>query len=153
MHTMLAVARSAHADEDRCDAVEVVEGVIEHAHVKPGITLRADPPHSVPAVAAPRAGVAAALAPLVDNAVQHARSSVRITLRAERARVLVTVEDDGPGVAEELRDLIFEPGQTSRDGGAGLGLALGRRIAHSMGAEIHERGNGHGAFVRDLPSD
>jgi signal transduction histidine kinase len=65
--------------------------------------------------------------------------------------VLLHVEDDGDGVDPEDREAIFTPGHTSAPGGAGLGLALSRRLAHSVGGEVGERGNGHGHFVLSLP--
>jgi two-component system OmpR family sensor kinase len=47
----------------------------------------------------------------------------------------VTVEDDGEGVPEEVGD-VFEPGvRDQRSEGAGLGLALARRLARSVGGD------------------
>lgn len=77
-----------------------------------------------------------ALAPLVSNAVRLARTRVRVSTRAEPGGLLaVLVEDDGPGVQEQQREAIFRPGQTSGTG-AGLGLALARRIARSGGGDV-----------------
>jgi signal transduction histidine kinase len=80
------------------------------------------------------------VAPLIDNAARHARA--RVTLSAARAggRVIVSVRDDGPGVEAEDRDLIFEPGRGSPGAnghrGAGLGLALARRLARAAGGDV-----------------
>ena len=60
--------------------------------------------------------------------------------------------DDGPGVAEERRDDVFEPGVTYREGGAGLGLGIARRVARSFGGEITlAEGNGGACFVVSMP--
>ena len=78
-------------------------------------------------------------------------------------RVRFTVTDSGPGVPEEARARIFEP-FTHADpshggsalGGAGLGLAIVRRLADAHGAEIGvEDAAGGGArfwFTAALPA-
>ncbi|MCW2849946.1 MAG: Sensor histidine kinase [Marmoricola sp.] len=77
-----------------------------------------------------------ALTPLVTNAARMARTQMRLTAgRRPDGSIGLTVEDDGPGVEESRRDLIFSPGETS-GGGAGLGLALSRRIARVSGGDV-----------------
>jgi signal transduction histidine kinase len=76
-----------------------------------------------------------ALAPLVDNAARHGRSTVRLSAQREGDRIAVSVEDDGAGVPEEVGD-VFEPGvRDASSEGAGLGLALARRLARSVGGD------------------
>ncbi|HET7233725.1 MAG TPA: ATP-binding protein [Longimicrobium sp.] len=56
--------------------------------------------------------------------------------------VCVQVEDTGAGIAPEQLERVFEPfvqvesGYTRRHEGAGLGLAISRRLARSMGGEV-----------------
>jgi len=78
---------------------------------------------------------------LIDNALRYgARAGKAVTVRlAREPRIEITVEDEGPGIPEEERSRIFErfhrlPG--SAPGGAGLGLAIVREIAHLHGAEV-----------------
>ncbi len=76
-----------------------------------------------------------ALAPVLDNA---RRVSAHVVISAGPSRpgyIDVYVDDDGPGIARDERERIFEPGRTSGDG-AGLGLALSRRVARSMGGDV-----------------
>jgi len=78
------------------------------------------------------------LAPLVENACRYGRRSVRVSVAAEDGAVEFTVRDDGPGVPAEKRERIFEPGVGGGDpgGGAGLGLALSRRLARAARGDV-----------------
>jgi signal transduction histidine kinase len=73
---------------------------------------------------------------LLDNALRHART--RVELRVSGSRVEVT--DDGPGFAEEDLPHVFEPlyrGDKARGGGgAGLGLAIARRLVRAHGGDV-----------------
>jgi signal transduction histidine kinase len=62
------------------------------------------------------------------------------------------VEDDGSGVSVDQAELIFSPGHTSTREGAGLGLALARRLAQSIGGAVRAEPRHHGCFVVDLPA-
>ena len=81
---------------------------------------------------------------LAGNAVKFVGAGGVLVL-AERAgedRLRFTVSDTGPGVPEHLRDSIFEafaqadPSEGARQGGAGLGLAIARRLAEAMDCEL-----------------
>lgn len=74
-------------------------------------------------------------------------------------RLRLTVEDTGPGVSQSDRDRIFEAfAQADAShadlGGAGLGLAIARRLARAMGGEVgvdtttfaESRGGGGASF-------
>jgi len=58
-----------------------------------------------------------------------------IRARVERTQMEVSFEDDGPGVPASDRQRIFEPGVSTR-GGAGLGLAVSKRIIEQHGGHI-----------------
>lgn len=96
-----------------------------------------------------------ALAPVLDNALRHCRTSVVVDVGAGPGGPWVSVQDDGPGVPEELVATVFEPGSSGADGhgGAGLGLALARRLARAGGGELRlEHGTVGARFVLDLPT-
>ena len=100
------------------------------------------------------------LQPVVENACRYGRSRVRIRLERDSSRVVYLIEDDGPGVSPDERESIFEPGIRGRAGrasngagGAGLGLALARRLARSASGEIAAEADQEGGrFHVSLPA-
>ena len=77
--------------------------------------------------------------------------------RRQRLDAVVDVEDDGDGLAEDETEVIFEPGVRGAVAatdlrGAGLGLALARRLARSAGGEVVADANDAGGrFSVRLP--
>lgn len=95
--------------------------------------------------------VAQTLNPLLENAIRHARAEVHVAVGAAGGVARVEVADDGPGIAAADRETVFESGVSS-GGGAGLGLALARRLATSVGGDVCVESPGAGArFVVELP--
>src|SRR5262249_9197283 len=80
------------------------------------------------------------LQPGGENACRYATTRVRITIGRSDAAVCYEIKDDGPGVRDDEQERIFEPGvrgtAATSDGGAGLGLALARRLARSVDGEV-----------------
>ncbi len=110
-----------------------------------------------------RLGIAGDLAervlqPVIENACRYGRSGVRVTLARTAEGVTYEVADDGPGVADEDRERIFEPGGRGLAGrangaGAGLGLALARRLARGVtGDVVVAPAASGGRFVVRLPA-
>jgi two-component system OmpR family sensor kinase len=100
------------------------------------------------------------LAPLVENGCRYGRSSVRVWVRRAGSEVLASVEDDGPGVHPGEGEAIFEPGHRGADSGsaavvvtgAGLGLALARRLARAAGGDVEADDQTQGGrFIVRLP--
>ena len=85
---------------------------------------------------------------LVGNAVKYTRNGgVRLEFAGDtdsdgRSRLVVTVRDTGPGISEADQATLFdqfERGAAERDGreeGAGLGLAMVKRLVEAMQGEI-----------------
>ncbi|MFG2662131.1 sensor histidine kinase [Streptomyces sp. NPDC048425] len=96
--------------------------------------------------------------PLFDNALRHARSRVEIRAGTRAGGVRVDITDDGPGVPESFAPHLFQPGRRARPAdrhdGAGLGLPLSRRLARSVGGEVHhdEQHTPGASFVISLPA-
>lgn len=72
---------------------------------------------------------------LLRNAAQVA-DHVQLEGAAHRGEVVITISDDGPGVPAELEDRIFEPFVTDKEQGAGLGLAIVRKVAEVHGGRV-----------------
>jgi signal transduction histidine kinase len=84
---------------------------------------------------------------LVDNAVRHGGGDVEVRVRNGDGRVRVEVADRGPGFRDPER--AFEPlFRDAAAGGAGLGLAIARRLARAHGGDVTAAGRpGGGAVV------
>jgi PAS domain S-box-containing protein len=97
---------------------------------------------------------------LIGNAIDAlagaASGSRRIELRAARRQeqVVIEVEDSGPGVPTEGLSELFEPLNTSKPDGMGLGLAISRSLVRAQGGELsYRRGGvlGGALFAMSLP--
>jgi signal transduction histidine kinase len=91
--------------------------------------------------------------PLIDNAVRYGHSSVSVELSVNGTSAVVVVADDGEGLTEDEADRIFEPGVRGTAAGAdprgaGLGLALARRLVGTVGGEITAQAGPAGARFR-----
>ncbi|MHB8643823.1 MAG: ATP-binding protein [Gaiellaceae bacterium] len=163
LDTLLAAARNnATPTRGTADAWAVAEHTLEAVRgLAAGreIDVVADePPHAL------RVGVAADLAerilqPVVENAFRYGRHSVRVAVERDATNVLYVVEDDGPGIAAAEAEAIFEPGRRGAAGraangdGAGLGLALARRLARGVAGDVAVAAREQGArLVVTLPA-
>lgn len=96
---------------------------------------------------------------LLGNAARHAHDVVRVALRETGADVVLTVDDDGDGIAPEHRERVFDrftrlDEARSRDrGGAGLGLAIVRRVVtlHAGTVHVDDAPSGGASFTVRLP--
>jgi CheY-like chemotaxis protein len=106
-------------------------------------------------VVADRAEVGLAIRCLIENAAEAATSRVTIVARAEPDRYAIAVSDDGAGLPEAIAPRIFDAFFTTKEGRAGLGLNIARRIARRYGGDLgrHPEGaRGQGScMVLTLP--
>jgi two-component system, NtrC family, sensor histidine kinase HydH len=74
---------------------------------------------------------------LVQNALEAtpANGEVSVSVRERGEDAIVEVVDDGSGLPLDLGD-VFEPGITSKSGGAGIGLTIARALARQHGGEL-----------------
>lgn len=98
---------------------------------------------------------------LVLNAIEAMQGKGELTVRIRRAErpawigpaVGIEFADTGPGIAPEIRDCLFDPFETTKEGGSGLGLFISKNIVEQHGGEIEvESAEGEGAtFTVWLP--
>ncbi len=108
------------------------------------VTLRLDAPAALPLVHADLGLIERVLDNLIGNALRHTPGggSVSVRVRSDGARVIVSVVDTGSGIPTEDLPFVFERfyrADKSRNracGGAGLGLAIARRIVELHGSDI-----------------
>jgi len=145
VEALVAAARQeaglSRAASDARDAVRAaVEAVHDEAEAV-GIQTRLSVPDGAVRVAIESELVERIVQPLLDNAVRYGRSRVSVELTVSGTSAVVVVADDGAGLTENEAERIFEPGirgSAAADDprGAGLGLALARRLVRTVGGEI-----------------
>ncbi|MDE3131516.1 MAG: HAMP domain-containing histidine kinase [Acidobacteriota bacterium] len=165
LDTLLAAARAqldprrASSDAAACVHAAIDTGIAREVSGELRVSV-IEPPEPL-RVAVEHDLVERILAPLLDNAARHAQETVEITIAGDGDAVSFTVQDDGPGIPADQREAIFEPGYRVTDSGAtvtlasrgaGLGLALCRRLARTAGGDVHALASEPGArFTVQLP--
>jgi signal transduction histidine kinase len=158
LETLMAAARAeSHGDMGTAEAGEVGEQAIAAcASVArdSGIDLRLAPPDESVRVDVDADTAERILVPLIENGVRYGKTHVQLSLHPNGDSVEFLVNDDGPGIDHLELDRIFEPGfrgeagATSDSPGAGLGLALARRLARAVGGDVEAVENGAGGSFR-----
>lgn len=125
---------------------------LEHAHVE----VELSPGDGVPDARADRNKVKQVLVNLLLNAMQAQARGGQVLVRVALAgpgRVCVEVRDRGPGIGDEELEKVFAPFYTTKQSGAGLGLAVSRGIAEEHGGRLSCRPNDGGGAVFRLELD
>jgi signal transduction histidine kinase len=138
-----------------------VEGLLPQAYAK-GVSLALDETAGPVMVAGDPMLLMRAVENVLDNAVRHTPSGGKVRIGWERhgETAEFSVTDTGPGIP--LADLphLFTPfyrGESSRNrrtGGAGLGLAIARRLLQAHGGDLTASNveNGGARFTGTLPT-
>jgi signal transduction histidine kinase len=89
---------------------------------------------------------------LVSNAIEASGfgATVELTCRRQCERVIVQVLDRGPGAPIDLLPTLMEPGITTKDNAAGLGLTVARALAAQHGGALRVGNRDGGGFVAEL---
>jgi signal transduction histidine kinase len=132
---------------------------MQHVASAKQIELSCEHETTVPPVYADRDRIDQVLGNLIGNAVRFTPRGGRVRVGAERAgeRVRFSVADTGVGIDPADLPHVFDrfwQAKRSREGGAGLGLAIARGIVAAHGGEMwveSERGSGS-TFFFTLPT-
>ncbi len=97
-------------------------------------------PGSLPALMADATQIRQVLFNLLNNAIDAAAETsngvVSIRCYHDRATIEIEVNDNGKGIASEIAEHVFEPFQTTKPCGLGLGLPLSLRIVNAHGGQL-----------------
>lgn len=161
---LFAFTRDDDAQADlHLEAVSVVKLLedvttgLEHAARIRNVTFELDGDRET-AVTVDRERVKRALTNILDNALRYSPPGAAVELgwqALDDSRVELAVRDHGDGIDPDLLPHVFEPGirgtasGAGQDGGAGLGLAIAKRLLEHQGAGVaaHTRADG-GAEIR-----
>jgi signal transduction histidine kinase len=131
------------APTDIAPLVEGLRGQYALAAAQKGLDLAIDVQPGLPEAIVEAESLKKILANVVGNAIKFTEEGrITIAARATDSTVEIAVTDTGIGIPPEALDLIFEEFRqvdsslNRRFGGAGLGLAIARRIAEMQGAQL-----------------
>ena len=134
----LTLARSGHPEGEavEADLAVLAQGAVEAARAA-GQRAALGETEPLRAVVHPSA-LTRALGNLIANADRHAGGGT-VSVRREGGEAVLAVADEGPGLPEGFEPRAFARGEGSRSrttGGAGLGLAIARRVAEAEGGRL-----------------
>lgn len=165
LDTLIAAARGEldphRATSDAGACVRAVAAACARLAAQHAVHVSVAAPQDPPRVAVEQQLVERILTPVVENACRHAKRTVRLTVDRGDNTVRFAVEDDGLGIPEEHREAIFEAGRrlpaahatAAALPGAGLGLALSRRLARTAGGDVRaEQHSGGARLTIELPA-
>lgn len=135
---LLDYARVRAPDRQPVSLVDLLERILGSDWIPPSIRIvRQLPP--VPVIAEVDADqLQAAIGNLVRNAVDAMPDGGELTISLERveSEAVIKVKDCGPGISPQVRGHLFEPLQSTKPLGIGLGLVTARRFIESHGGRI-----------------
>ena len=116
------------------DTLEAMKAQFENRRIETALNL----PTALPTVLVDRAQMEQVFFNLIKNALEAMKDggSLDIEVASDDHDVRVAFSDNGSGMDAATLAHIFEPYQTSKEHGSGLGLMLSRRIVHAHGGEI-----------------
>jgi signal transduction histidine kinase len=160
VETLVAAAQHVIQPQGVADAHEVAEAVVaaysDDASSR-GVDLQLVDSNGLVRVGVDQDIAERILHPVIENALRYGRGEVRVRVARNGSAVLFAVDDNGPGVTPDEQEAIFEPavrgsaGQSTQSG-AGLGLALARRLARAVSGDVEAHPGARGHFVVRLPA-
>jgi signal transduction histidine kinase len=155
-------------DRNQTDVVAIAREVTEDYRAMAdtaGLHLEMEAPPSIGRVETDPVRVRQVLGNLLSNAVKYTPAGGRVQVKAEAVSddavghaIALSIADDGPGVPATLHERVFEEffrvPTTSAADGAGVGLAIARRVSRMLGGDLRlsETPGGGATFTLLLPA-
>lgn len=123
---------------DLADVVRDTMQVLRFVCEREDIHVELDLADNLPKAKGDPETVKQCLVNLVKNSVEAMESGGTLTIRAgqDLSHLTLSVQDNGPGIPEEDRAKVFSPFFSTKDKGAGLGLAMIKKMIEDMGGEV-----------------
>jgi signal transduction histidine kinase len=151
---LLGYVRPLQPDRRPEDLVELTREVVrQKLEATPQIESEVSVSAPIEPVSADAVLMRIALVNLVTNAVQAMPQGGKLTVtlsasrHGQRAAIAIAVRDTGRGIPRDVLPRVFEPFFTTRASGAGLGLAVVRRIVEAHDGVVTAESDGHEGTV------
>lgn len=155
-------------DRNETDVVAIAREVAEDYRAmadSAGLKLETDAPPTIGKVETDPVRVRQVLGNLLSNAVKYTPPGGCVQVKASVVSddavghaVALSIVDDGPGIPDTLRERVFDEffrvPTTSGADGAGVGLAIARRVSRMLGGDLRlsETPGGGATFTLLLPA-
>ncbi len=141
LRILLGYARPDQPHEEFLDArreIQAIIGFLKSTLERAEIAIHMHFPAAPAIICIDRDRLRQIVLNLVNNAVEATGDggAIHVSVSMDEDVVEITVADDGPGVPLSDRERIFEAFYSTKELGAGLGLALVRRFAEEAGGVI-----------------
>ncbi len=155
VRNLLQFARPHRPKLELLDLNELVGAsvrLVQHQVDLQGLQCKLSLSDGLPPIVCDPQQIRQALVAVLINACEAMPHEGTITVRTERdsnAGAVISVGDTGVGMDEETRWHVFEPFYTTKEGGAGLGLAVVYGIIRNHGGRVDvESAPGRGTWIR-----
>ncbi|GFK93612.1 Sporulation kinase E [Fundidesulfovibrio magnetotacticus] len=154
LKSLLNFSRPTQGMEGRFDASQVSSQTMELMGLgmqKQGIEATVDAAPGLPLAKGDPELVKQCIINMVKNSVEAMPEGGTLVLRCygRADRVVIELEDSGRGIPPENLDQVFNPFFSTKDQGAGLGLAMTKKILDEIGGAVElESEVGKGTVVR-----
>jgi len=140
---------AALADVPLSGVLEALRADLASAAVRRGCTLTIDLPGNLPPVRGDRERVERLLFALIDHSLRASPKGEAVVVTAGRrdGKVELRIRDAGPALPPGRAEELFDDIGAAR-GSAEFGLAVARRLADAMGAELWARAEADGTNVK-----
>ncbi len=152
---LLQFSRPSQPRAEAVDLNDLVRGsvrLVQHQVDLKGLRSEVDLAGNLPPIVCDPQQIRQAIVAVLINACEAmtGEGSIVVTTRQDaEGGAVISIADTGPGIDAETKKHIFEPFYTTKEGGAGLGLAVVYGIIRSHGGKVDvESVPGEGATFR-----